>query len=445
VSGPAALALGELVARLASSPPPPGVAAAAKAHVLYNLACGMAADDAAVAPAAAARARGAAEATVLGRAGRIPAEPAAFLNAALLHSRAQDDTHFPSQCHPGAAVLPAALALAEREGRDGATLLAAVVAGYEVAAAVGEPLVDAVVARGFRAASVFGTLGAAAAASLVLGLDARGAAHALAIATSFAGGLTETWLAGSTEWMWQLGTAARSGILAADLARAGATGAERAIEGRAGLAHAFAGREGWEPPADWGLGERWRTTEVIYKPYPVCNIAQAPIALALRAAERNDLAPGRISGIRCHLNPADRDYPGTLNRGPFGARAATLMSVPYCVAMALARRRATLPDLCRQDDEELLRLVARTEVVADAGLPPLGARLEVRTTDGRTVEDEIADSSGLFTAGWPQAVEAAERLRPEMGDRAGGLDALREAVAGLERLDDVAPLLSPAG
>jgi 2-methylcitrate dehydratase PrpD len=444
VSAPAALALGELVERVRSQPLPPAVADAARAHVLYDLACGLAADHDAVAPAAAVGLRaGGAEATVLGGA-RLGAEPAAFLNAALVHSRAQDDTHFASQCHPGAVVLPAALALAERDHRDGATLLRAVVAGYEVAAAVGEPLADDVVGRGFRAASLFGALGAAAAASVVLDLDGPRAAHAIALAASFAGGLTETWVAGSTEWLWEVGAAARAGMLAADLAAAGAVGSPRALEGRAGFARAVTGRDGWAPPADWALGERWRTLEVIYKPYPVCNIAQAPIELALRLRRGGAAAAEAVGAIRCHLNPADRDYPGTLNAGPFAGRAATLMSVPYCVAMALVRGSATLDDLRRVDDPALLRLVARTQVLADPALPPLGARLEVEAADGRVLADELVDSSPLFTAGWSEAVDAADRLRPEMHERAAGLDVLRAAVADLERLAHAGTVLNPA-
>ena len=62
---------------------------------------------------------------------------AAFANGVALHARAQDDTHYASQAHPGAAILPAALALAEQRGTDGATLLAALVAGYEMTAGEG--------------------------------------------------------------------------------------------------------------------------------------------------------------------------------------------------------------------------------------------------------------------------------------------------------------------
>ena len=91
-------------------------------------------------------------------------------NAVAIHARAQDDTHYASQAHAGAAVIPAALATAEREGASGATLLAGIIAGYEVTATVGEQLAGRAIARGFRASGVFGVLGAAAAVVFVEGV-----------------------------------------------------------------------------------------------------------------------------------------------------------------------------------------------------------------------------------------------------------------------------------
>ncbi|HST41210.1 MAG TPA: MmgE/PrpD family protein, partial [Conexibacter sp.] len=133
------------------------------------------------------RDRGPSEATLLVDGGGVAVEAAAFANAQLMHARAQDDTHFAAKTHVGAAVIPAALALAEREGADGARFAAAVVAGCEVAAAVGERHATAATARGFRASPVFGTLGAAAACAVVLGLDEERAAHAIALASSSSG------------------------------------------------------------------------------------------------------------------------------------------------------------------------------------------------------------------------------------------------------------------
>jgi 2-methylcitrate dehydratase PrpD len=427
--------LAAFVTGLRETEPPPEVLEAAKAHLLYNLACGMAADP--VADVACDLIAGLAppEATLIGHDRRAPCEAAAFANGVILHSRAQDDTHFASQCHPGAAIAPAALALLEQQRSTGDALLLALVAGYEVAAAVGEPLVEPLVERGFRAASVFGTLGAAAAAASALSLDGHRTADALAISASFAGGLTETWLAGSSEWLWQLGTAARNGVVAARLASAGASGAASALEGPGGFAKAFAGVDGWEPPTNWELGERWRTLEVIYKPYPVCNIAQAPVLLASQIAKRLDLHPELVASIRCHLHPFDYAYPGTLNRGPFANVAATLMSVYFAIASALEHGTVTTASLREFDDPVIARLIRRTEVVPHADLPPLAARLEVETADGRVQREELFPDEKTFGSGWEDAVAAAERMRPEMGPRACRLDSLREAIEELDDLD----------
>ena len=133
-------------------------------------------------------------------------------------------------------MIPAALARGEHAEADGARFLTAIVAGYEVATAVGEELADAAIERGFRAASIFGALGAAAAGAVAAGLDEDRSAHAIALAASFAAGLAQTWTDGAEEWSYQLGLAARSGVTATLLARSSINGARFALEGASGFA-----------------------------------------------------------------------------------------------------------------------------------------------------------------------------------------------------------------
>ena len=210
---------------------------------------------------------------------------------------------------------------------------------------------------------LYGTLGSAAACASLLGLDEEGAANAIAIASSFSGGLNQTWIEGSTEWRWELGMAARNGLWAGLLAATGAVGARHWFEGDAGFARAFGGAVPAEE--EWELGERWRILDVIYKPYPVCNITQSPVEAAIALVSDDDVEAGEVESIRCLLNPADRGYPGTLNWGPFEDVGASLMSAPFCVAMAVKDRDATLAGLHRTDDPVMRELVARTEVLAD--------------------------------------------------------------------------------
>jgi 2-methylcitrate dehydratase PrpD len=379
------------------------------------------------------------ESTLLCSGATVDPEHAAFANAALMHARAQDDTHFDSKLHGGSAVIPPSLALAEKLGADGERFARAAVAGYEVAASVGERVVENSTAAGFRASDIFGTLGSAAACASLLELDEEGVSNAIAIAASFGGGLSQTWIEGTSEWRWELGMAARNGLWAALLASKGAAGAREWFEGAAGFARAFNG--GPVEEAEWELGERWRILEVIYKPYPVCNITQSPVEAAIGLVRDNDLEPDEIESIRCLLNPADRLYPGTLNWGPFRDVGASLMSAPFCVAMAIKERNATLAGLHATEDPVVRELVARTEVLADEALPILAARVEITTASGERHVRELIPDDDTYGWEWDGVYANSRRLVPEMEIGEAGFERLAGVVRDLAELDSVKPLV----
>ncbi len=434
--------LGAFTAQIAADGLPDDVTEKLRCNLLHDLSCAMGAHivgRAALVGRRAARARRRPRCSATAPASARSTPPSQ--TRSLMHARAQDDTHFAAKTHVGSAIIPAALALAEQTGADGETFARAVVAGCEVAAAVGERLAAPSTARGFRSSPVFGTLGAAAASAVLLGLDARGAADAVAIASSFSGGLNQTWIDGSSEYRLHLGMADRNGITAARMAAGGLHGAPHWYEGAAGFARAFAG-DGADPGGDWELGTRWRLLDVTYKPFPVCAITQSPVQIALDLAGEHDLQPGEITAVRCFLNPADRSYPGTVNRGPFGDVGATLMSAEYCVAMALKHRTATLIGLQEFDDETILRLVGVTDVLPDEGLPNLASRLEIETADGRTLSGRLVPDSATYGWDWGGVVSNAQGMLPEMAIDAEQLAQLTQSVRDLTELDSVTPLVA---
>src|SRR5271165_4554724 len=140
---------------------------------------------------AAARALGlaAGNSGVFGDASRYTPSGAAFLNGALAHSLDFADTHAAGSLHPGATVIPAALAAGEMAGASGADVLAAIVAGYEVTCRIALALpAGEHYNRGFHPTATCGAFGAAAAASRVFGLSADDVASALGIALSQSAG-----------------------------------------------------------------------------------------------------------------------------------------------------------------------------------------------------------------------------------------------------------------
>ena len=315
----------------------------------------------------------------------VTPDTAAFSNAALMHARAQDDVYFPALTHVGAIITPAVLAVGEQLGSSGKDMLTALVAGYEAAGAIGQGFAKRTTARGFRASGIFGGFGAATAVARLLGLDSVATANAIGIAASSASGISQTWVAGTQEWQFQVGMAARNGILAARLAQAGGTGAPDALEGVAGFYAAFMGDR--ESVADVGqdLGVTWRSLDVTYKPYAVCAILQAPVQQAMAMAREVDFQSDDIQAIRLTLNPAEAAYPGTDSMGPYTDTGATLMSAQFCLAVALAERKITGMDLRRLADPKLQSLIRKGKVLVDTTLGTRCFILEVDLANGQTL------------------------------------------------------------
>ena len=175
--------------------------------------------------------RGVEEATIAGTDLRGSVEDAALANGTAAHALDYDDVQQSLSGHPSVPILPAALALAERQHASGAALLVAFVVGVEVEAKLGRALNPAHYETGWHATSTLGVFGAAAAAAKLLGLSAERTAHALAIAASMASGIKanfgtdgKPWHAGHAAPMRRRGRAARGSRLHREPARARAQG-----------------------------------------------------------------------------------------------------------------------------------------------------------------------------------------------------------------------------
>lgn len=408
-------------------------------HGLVVGAAGVGAGFGEAAEQAAGGGTGDGTATLLGSGRRADAAAAAFANGALLHARAQEDTH--GTFHAGVAVIPAVLATAEETAADGATALSAVVAGYEVGIALSSVLTERTTPP-FRATGVFGPVAAAAAAARVLGLDAERSAAAIALGAAFAGGSSEAFGAGSDEWHYQAGLAAQSGVLAARLAAAGARGSAAAFEGPAGYLEGYAGPGIDASRIGRDLGVRWNLLDVTFKPYPVCAFNQAPTMLLARMRGRHDLRPEDVERVVVRMNPREATYPGMPFGGPFRSTAQTLMSTRFCLAVAIARGHVDLAALGRFDDPVVLDLVARIVTEPEPGRPGKTAHARVELRDGRVIEDAIEDSQPLLSWDAAGVRENARRLRPETALSDAELDALVVAIDRIDASPDVSAVIA---
>jgi 2-methylcitrate dehydratase PrpD len=240
-------------------------------------------------------------AAVFGDSARYTPAGAALLNGALAHSLDFDDTHAAGTLHPGAPVIPAAIAAAEMVGADGQTVLAGIVAGYEVTCrlAVALPGGDHY-DRGYHPTATCGAFGAAAAAARVFGLDAKGVENAFGIALSQAAGSLQFLANGAWTKRFQVGWSAMNGLAAAVLAREGFRGAGEAIEGKAGFLRAYAPNPVPERVIR-NLGGEFELMETAVKPYPSCRYGHASIDAALALRAEFGLKPEEIERVTMGL------------------------------------------------------------------------------------------------------------------------------------------------
>jgi 2-methylcitrate dehydratase PrpD len=184
------------------------------------------------------------EATVIQAKGKVPAVHAALANASCAHALDMDDGHRFAASHPGAVVIPAALAAAELEGANTRKLIAGIVTGYEIMIRIGRAIVPSSLNRGFHITGITGTFGATAAVANIMGLSREEIIAALGMAGLQSAGLIQVnhEEEGSMVKPLNPARASMSGVLSCILAKKGARGPLQIFEGEDGYLKAFSRR-----------------------------------------------------------------------------------------------------------------------------------------------------------------------------------------------------------
>ena len=319
-----------------------------------------------------------------------------MVNGASSHVVEMDDVHRTSVLHPAASIIPAALAVAEREGSSGKQLIEAIVLGYEVGIRVGEAAGTSHY-RYWHTTGTCGTFGAAAAAGRIMGLNREEMVHVLGNAGTQASGLWEFLSDGAMSKQLHPAKAAFNGIFSADLAGRGFTGAKEILEGEKGFCLATStdfdlGR------LVGGLGEGFRIMEVSFKPYAACRHIHPGIDAILEIQKAHNISPDRIKKVDLGITSGafsllEKTRPDT----PYAAK----FSVPFCVAVAIVEgnvgleqfsgkmlRKASVRDLMKkvefQVDHEIDRTYPRE----------WGAKASVVDIDGNLYVSQVSHPRG---------------------------------------------------
>jgi 2-methylcitrate dehydratase PrpD len=373
------------------------------------------------------------QASILGRAERLDALSAAFVNGAAANVFDFDDTHLPTVIHPAAPVVPAVLAFAELEKITGKELLHALIIGIEVECRIGNAVTPWHYAHGWHITSTCGVIGAAAAVARLLRLDAQRTAAALGLGANQAHGVIES--LGTMAKSVSVGNAPRNGLLAALLAERGFSAAPQTLEGPRGFLHVMGEKPKVQAILE-GLGSAWESARNTYKPYP-CGVVLHPVIDALLSF---DFEIKEVEKLTVRGNPLLRER--TDRPHPRSGREAQV-SVQHTAAVCFAYRAAGIrqySDACAAEPA-LQAFGERVALQDDPAVPVEAAAVEVRLKDGRTLSKEVPHALGSLGNPMSDAqIEAKVRELAAFGAPHCAVGRVIDSVWQLELLEDAGAL-----
>ncbi len=324
--------------------------------------------------------------SVVGTQRLASARVAALINGSASHAAEFDDIFRDALYHPGSPTIAAAWSLAEARDADELRLLKAIVAGYEVSTRIGMALQPSHY-KYFHTTGTVGVFGSAAACSLLLGLPAGRAMHALATAGTFASGLQQAFRSDSMSKPLHAGHAAETGVTAALAAEAGVTGAPDLLEGPAGLGAAMCDQAQWSHALD-GLGERFNIAQITFKNHGCCGHNFAAIDGTLALMRREGLTAKDIANIRIGTYKTAIEVCGAREVATvFESKFSLAYTVAAAVRSGSVRERAFEPEALADPAIAAIRnrVTLAVDEECDRAFPSRrSAVVEIQTRSGKT-------------------------------------------------------------
>ncbi len=322
---------------------------------------------------------GAEEAVVAGSGIVTSAVNAAMANGMLAHADETDDSHKASRSHLGCGVVPAALAMAEREAASGTALLRAVVLGYDIGARISFALDTNRFYNAGHSTHTFAPLfGAAAAAGALARLGPDQMRWMLSYTAQQASGVN----------CWQRdldhiekafdfgGMAGRNGVTAATMVQAGFTGVDDVFTGPRNFFVAYSQNPQPEKLID-GLGTRYEVLLTNIKKWSVGSPIQAPLDCVEMMLAANRIAATDIAEVTLRLSD--------LEHSVVDDRHMPDICIQHMVAIMLLDGTVTFAsahDDKRMSDRRVIELRKRIKLIGEAERERRTAEVEIRMKDG---------------------------------------------------------------
>lgn len=275
---------------------------------------------------------GAPESTVVGYGFKVPAPHAALCNAMMGHGVELDDAHGSGLIKAGSVLVPSVFAIAEKTRSSGRDVIAALVAGYDIAVRIAKAINPGHRQRGYHTTGTVSLFGAAAASARLLGCNAEQIAWALGLAGMQSAGIQSYLDDSCMAKPFSPGKSAFNGVLAAIMASRGFTGPKKVIESREGFLNAFAPSVNGDLITD-GLGTKFSIMEVGFKPHAACRYAHGPLDLAQAMYHEDGVRLADVDHVTVHMSElAIRQASRTL----YPNLNVAMGSTEFGVALALA-------------------------------------------------------------------------------------------------------------
>jgi 2-methylcitrate dehydratase PrpD len=370
---------------------------------------------------------GVAEATVIGSRIVTSAENAALANGMLAHADETDDSHAPSLTHPGCGIVPAALAMAEREQASGNAFLRSVALGYDVGCRLTMALNPYEFRENGHSTHTFGpTFGAAVAAGCVATLKYDQVRHLLSFAAQQTSGIS-CWMrdAEHIEKAFDFGgMPARNGVAAATMVAHGFTGVEDVLSGERNFFVAYDESKRTGKPVRpelliQGLGEQFEVMNTNIKRWSVGSPIQAPL-------------DGLLDLIRAHSVRADDVKKLVVRVAHQGANTVDNRDMPdiclqHLCAVMLIDGIVTFEsahDEKRMKDRKVQELRSKIELYGDDALtramPSRQGIVELTLKNGKTVKCHVKAVRGTSENPMTRAEvdeKAFHLLKPILGPK----------------------------
>ena len=435
---PTILHLSQYISEAATTPLPGEVAEKTKHHLLDTLAASVSGSRLPPGELIVKYCEslgGAEEAVICGTSVVTNAVNASMANAMLAHADETDDSHFTSRSHLGCGVVPAALAMAEREQSSGDALLRAVALGYDIGARVCHALgTNQLYNAGHSTHTFAPTFGAAAAAGTLATLTPTQCRWLISYTAQQASGVN----------CWQRdldhvekafdfgGMAGRNGVASATMVQCGFTGVDDVLSGPRNFLFAFSP----EPQPELfveALGERFEILHTNIKKWSVGSPIQAPLDSAQAIVDEHGLGANDVLKINVRMSDQESHVVDNREIPDINLQhMVALMVVDGTVSFASSH------DTSRLRDPEVVAVRKRVNLVPDPGLPRRHPVVEIRTRNGACYEHATDAVRGTPDNPMTQEeVEAKARdlMAPVLGK--SRTEKLIGYVAMMEQLEDV--------